>query len=260
MAVHLALVLHELATNARKHGALSVPAGRLSINWKLQTNAERELFLEWKETGVPGVTAPTSRGFGTTLIERTLEANDGEASIHYEVDGVTCEVRLPLPEECQQDAPGIAASMQDSHGIAVVREKVRSNLHGKRILLIEDEPLVAMEMEAGLTAAGCQVIGPAGSLKSAKRLIAEAVFDAALVDANLSGHPVDELAAALTKKAVPFAFATGYGRRALPAGFQQTAVLVKPFGREQLFSVLEEVLSGARSQPSDVVPLRRGET
>ena len=72
-AIHLGLVLHELATNARKYGALSVPAGRLSVAWSVRAYGERELVLEWNESGVPKVSAPTSRGFGTTLIERTLE-------------------------------------------------------------------------------------------------------------------------------------------------------------------------------------------
>ena len=87
VAVHLALVLHELATNARKYGALSIPGGQLSISWSLQTQAGRELLLDWKETGVPKVSAPTAHGFGTTLIERTIEGNGGEATIRYDVGG-----------------------------------------------------------------------------------------------------------------------------------------------------------------------------
>ena len=62
----------------RKYGALSLPDGQLDISWNLKTNGVRELFLTWKETGVPNVSAPTSHGFGTTLIQRTLEANGGD--------------------------------------------------------------------------------------------------------------------------------------------------------------------------------------
>ncbi len=72
-AVQLALVVHELATNARKYGALSVPEGRLTISWTLKADIPRELSLDWIETNVPDVSVPTSHGFGSTLIKRTLE-------------------------------------------------------------------------------------------------------------------------------------------------------------------------------------------
>ena len=62
------------------------------------------------------------------------------------------------------------------------------------------------------------VFGPAATVETARKLITHEQCDAALLDVNLSGHPVDELAAALTKHAVPFAFLTGYGREALPRG------------------------------------------
>ena len=240
-AVHLALVLHELATNARKYGALSVPIGRLSITWSMQAHGGRELLLDWKETGVPRVNVPTARGFGTTLIERTLESNGGEASIRYDVSGISCEIRLPLPEDLRSAFDDHVAEVR---GAFVAPPKPGSSLAGKRILIIEDEPLVAMDIESELTAAGCEVVGPAGSLKSAKRLIEDAAFDAALVDANLAGHPVDELAAALTKKAIPFAFATGYGREALPLAFREAPLLAKPFTREQLLGIVEVLLNG----------------
>src|SRR5690606_16016226 len=82
-AVQLALVLHELATNARKHGALSVPEGRLEIRWDIRAGVDRELDLEWTEAGVRNLRAPTRCGFGTTLIQRTLDAHGGEATIRY---------------------------------------------------------------------------------------------------------------------------------------------------------------------------------
>lgn len=94
--VHLALVLHELATNARKYGALSVPAGRLAIDWRVEATGP-DLLICWREEGVPHVAAPAAHGFGTTLIERTLESNGGEASIRYEVGGVVCRMRLRSP-------------------------------------------------------------------------------------------------------------------------------------------------------------------
>jgi PAS domain S-box-containing protein len=257
-AVHLALVLHELATNARKYGGLSIASGRLSISWSMRTDGERELFLEWMETGVPNVSAPTSHGFGTTLIERTLESNGGEASIRYGVDGISCEIRLPLAQPDQQSTvTAVNVAPGESKSSTSPRNETGLSLRGKRILVIEDEPLVAMDIESQLCAEGYEVVGPVGDFESAKRLIGEASFDAALLDVNLSGHPVDELAASLRRKAVRFAFATGYGGEALPLAFRDTPLLLKPFSREQLLATTEGLLRRSPAS-STVVPLRHG--
>src|SRR3546814_19826763 len=82
------------------------------------------------------------------------------------------------------------------------------------ILLIEDEPLIAMDMCDTLEDAGYTVVGPASTLDEAHELVETAKFDAALLDANLSGEAVDEVAAALTRKGMPIAFVNGFGRAA----------------------------------------------
>jgi PAS domain S-box-containing protein len=239
-ALHLALVLHELATNARKYGALSVPNGRLSVSWQMRTNGGRNLLLLWKESSGPKVTAPSERGFGSTLIEQTLRAHGGEASVHYNTDGVTWEIKLPITENTRPSIGTDAAAPKITSGPSVLQpQDNQPSLKGKRILLIEDEPLVSMDMESSLTAAGCEIIGPAGTLEDAKLLVEDANYDAALVDANLAGYPVDELATALTQKNCPFAFVTGYGREALPSGFREAVMLGKPFSQDQLLTVVE---------------------
>ena len=254
VAIHLGLILHELATNARKYGALSVPNGHLSVIWEVRTNGGRNLFLQWTESGGPNVTAPAERGFGTTLLEQALQAHGGEASIRYAANGVTGEIKIPLPE---QDQPrlGFAAAAWETRLAPpmLALHQGGTSLRGKRILVIEDEPLVSMDLEASLRSAGFEVIGPAGNLGAAKRLIADAQFDAALLDVNLAGHPVDELAALLTNKSVPFAFVTGYGREALPSAFGDAVVLGKPFNQDQLLAVVERLFY----QDANVVQLRR---
>jgi DNA-binding response OmpR family regulator len=122
--------------------------------------------------------------------------------------------------------------------------------------VVENEPLIAMDLESSLTTAGCNVIGPAGTFEEAKLLIDDANFDVALLDVNLSGRPIDELAAALSRKGIPFAFATGYGRKALPQAFQEAVVLQKPFNHDELLAVVE-VLLYLRRRDSDVIPIRR---
>jgi PAS domain S-box-containing protein len=253
-ALHLALILHELATNARKHGALSAASGRLSVSWEMRRNGGQNLLLRWEESSGPKVRAPAARGFGSTLIEQTLRAHGGEASINYRPDGVTCEIRLPLPKEARPSIHDQIGSPARSSGPSLRQtHDDRRRLDGKRILIVEDEPLVAMELESNLTAAGCEVIGPAGTLEQAKSLVAQREFDAALVDVNLAGRAVDEIAAALTQKNCPFAFVTGYGREALPRGFQDAVLLGKPFGRAQVLAAVEVLLY----RRAGVVPLRQ---
>lgn len=236
--VQLGLVLHELATNARKYGALGPAGGRLEIRWHVDIDDEqRTLQLHWQERDVANVKAPSRQGFGSTLIERSLQANDGDAALTFNVDGLTCEISLPLgnqhEDEGRRDAEVLSALPMESLG---------EGLAGKRILVIEDEPLIAMEVEAILAAARCQLVGPASTIGHAKRLIAEEDFDAAVVDANLFGAKADELAAALAKRGVPFIFATGYGRAALPAAFADRPFLAKPFAAAALLGTLEAVL------------------
>jgi PAS domain S-box-containing protein len=95
VAVSLAMAIHELATNALKYGSLSTETGKVTIRWS--TENER-LKVEWKEQGGPVVPIPTNRGFGTRMIERGLAAElGGKVRIHYEPDGVRCEVDAPIP-------------------------------------------------------------------------------------------------------------------------------------------------------------------
>jgi len=93
-AVALGLLVHELSTNAAKYGALASAEGCVSVNWSVR---EGLLDLLWTETGGPPVAPPTRRGFGSRLIERSLEGSlGGRASLDFAPDGLVCRVRLPL--------------------------------------------------------------------------------------------------------------------------------------------------------------------
>jgi PAS domain S-box-containing protein len=253
LAVQLALVLHELATNARKYGALSVPTGRLSVSWTVGLSPDRELRLSWEESGVPRIAAPRTRGFGTTLIERSLAANGGEAEVGYAADGLRCRITLPLPPEPLLAEKGEAAWDERSLGRLEAKHRA-GKLRGKRILVVEDEPLVAMDLEAELGAMGMEVVGPASTVAAAEQLIERGTFDLALLDANLHGHSTDAIAAALARAGIPFAFATGYGPEALPEAFRQVPILAKPFDASRLAATLAVLLANAPT--GDVVPMR----
>lgn len=96
-AVTLALAMHELATNAIKYGALSVPEGKVAISWTV--SPDREMQLIWQESNGPTVAAPEKKGFGTRMIERGLAVEfDGEVTIEFLPAGLRCTVTANLPE------------------------------------------------------------------------------------------------------------------------------------------------------------------
>ena len=114
-ALHLGLVLHELGTNARKHGALSQPRGNLATVWSIATDGDLpELRLRWVESNGPLVVAPAKRGFGSILIERSLQhALGGDATLEFAPSGVICEIRLPLAKR-EKGAYGIKLTENSS--------------------------------------------------------------------------------------------------------------------------------------------------
>lgn len=98
-ALTLAMIFHELATNAAKYGALSQPGGRLDVAWDVEADAlASKLRVSWRESGGPKVVAPSRRGFGTLLVERGTEIElNGSARLDFAPAGVCCEIEIPLP-------------------------------------------------------------------------------------------------------------------------------------------------------------------
>lgn len=245
-ALHLALVLHELGTNARKHGALSVVGGLVSVRWQVHSGDGRHLQLSWREAGGPRVSAPKTQGFGSVLIESSLRAYGGEVAVTYAEDGVVCEVSLPLPELTHPiGALARETSLQGANATP------RGGVEGKRVLIVEDEPLIGMVLTDYLLDAGCEVVGPAQSAEKAEEMAKNESFDAALVDGNLAGRRVDSIVSALRARRIPFAFVTGYGREALPAGFDEAPIIEKPFTEEQVVTTISRLLNNVVRLYSD---------
>lgn len=234
-ALHLALVLHELATNAHKYGALSTPDGRVGLHWAVRDGM---LELDWQESGGPVVAPPSRRGFGTALIARSLKAEGGSAVPSYGADGVGWRLAIPYAS---------AARLRGEQGVA--RKKVPAlpldglaALAGKRVLIIEDEPLVALELTTILGDAGLNVAGLAATADEAMAAIAATAPDVVLLDGNLQGTLVDDVAAALVARQMPFLFVSGYGRDHLPIGLEAVTVIDKPFDARTLLAALHRVL------------------
>lgn len=250
MALQLALVLHELGTNARKHGALSNARGQVSISWSVESQAAPVLRLVWQETGGPPVYfgSPMKSGFGTFLIDRSIRVMaGGEANVEIEATGLSWRLAVPLPQPST-----VRWEAKHVDGPARAQSHPLSSEPVPRVLVVEDEPLVSIEIAGVLGQGGFHVIGPVASTEAALLCVYKDSPDAALIDANLAGRPVDEVAAALTRKSIPFAFVTGYGRESLPLAFAAAPVLSKPFLPASLIELTRRLLSR-----EGVVPLRR---
>jgi DNA-binding NtrC family response regulator len=121
---------------------------------------------------------------------------------------------------------------------------VEQSLQGRRILVVEDEYLLAGDFSQALASAGAEVIGPVASIEDAIRVIAaEAKIDAAVLDVNLRGELVFPVADELADRNIPFAFATGYDQWALPERFAERPRVEKPFKAQKITSVLSPLLT-----------------
>jgi two-component sensor histidine kinase len=101
-ALAIAMIVNELATNATKYGALSVPAGRVSLRWELSGGPDGVCRMTWQESGGPPVVSPQRKGFGSNLIERTVHDQlRGTMKMEFAAAGLTCIMEIPLKENAQ---------------------------------------------------------------------------------------------------------------------------------------------------------------
>jgi DNA-binding NtrC family response regulator len=111
-------------------------------------------------------------------------------------------------------------------------------LQGLRVLIVEDEVMIASFLEDALTDFGCEVIGPALNLEDALRLAREAVIDGAGLDINIAGEKVYPVADVLAERGLPFVYMTGYGRAGLRASDRGRPVLQKPYNLDRLVEIM----------------------
>jgi two-component sensor histidine kinase len=255
----MAMLLHELATNAAKHGALSDPGGRVSLGWEFGVE-DAALRLTWVEKGGPAVLIPpTRRRFGTRLMPQLAERQlGGQAEFDWAAEGLRFSLILP-PRSATPHAEGADATETRQVPVAPVapvapdagRERNwpgpgRMDGVRPRVLVVEDEVLLSLEVEATLRDMGFEVVGPARDLGEALLLaLSEKELSAAVLDVNLGGRersfPVADL---LQTRNVPYIFVTGYGSASALAGRDIGSVLVlrKPYGRQALADALGAAL------------------
>ncbi len=118
-----------------------------------------------------------------------------------------------------------------------------TGLEGRRVLVVEDESLVAMLLETMLEDMGCTPVGPIGTVDEALEVIgSDTSIDAALLDVNVAGRPVFPVAGALTQRGVPFVFSTGYGEGGLPDEWRGRPTIQKPFTEATVREALQRTL------------------
>jgi CheY-like chemotaxis protein len=138
--------------------------------------------------------------------------------------------------------------------------KARGKLLGRRLLVVEDNFLVALNMAAALEDAGAEVTC-IGFAEQAVHTIEARPLDAVLLNGTLHGNPVDEIAAALTRLRVPFLFVTGYARESLPQAFRKVTLVSKPFTQKQLVEAAADLVERHRDGFDDFdgsCPLSQG--
>ncbi|WP_374300053.1 response regulator [Paracoccus sp. (in: a-proteobacteria)] len=240
--LRMALALHELATNAAKYGALSVPQGKVHLDW---TAEDRGVCLTWRESGGPLVAAPEGGGFGLDLIAAVAGGEADAVAVDWHPTGVVWTIRL---------SEGVEAMGSSGTVVDVTTETMAGPpalLDGRAILVVEDEPLVALDMQAELEDAGAGSVRVARTVDAALAALSEQRFDLALLDGNLKGQQVDTVADRLRRSQIPFCFVSGYGREHLPQGFEDVPLIQKPFPPAALRRTLTDLLDARPARAAE---------
>jgi DNA-binding NtrC family response regulator len=111
-----------------------------------------------------------------------------------------------------------------------------------RVLIVEDEPLIALEMETSLSEAGHEIAGSAASIEKALAILDDHSCDVVILDSNLQGERPEPIATALRRSGTPFIVVSGYGRTSLPECIRDAPFVPKPFESEALVRAVKRVL------------------
>ena len=235
----IGMAIHELATNAGKYGALSNHEGRVEVDWSLERSEKgSETFvMSWVELGGEVVTAPTEQGFGTTVIVPMARMSlDAEVDLDYAKTGLIWRLRCPAENVLEGNrSAATARTLRD------VDARARSGAR-PRILVVEDEVLIGLDIRQILADAGFDIVGPASSAAQALDLIRRDGCEAAVLDVNLGCETSERVAFELKERGRPFVTLSGYSREQHPAAFSGAPALTKPLQPDLLVTELRRLL------------------
>ena len=230
----LGMTIHELATNAGKYGALSNTEGRVAVHWGLERDGGA-FTISWREQDGPPVAPPSRNGFGSKVIGRLAESSlNGRVDLEFLRTGLSWRLRCP--------ATGVIEGALSSPAPEARHERSTSGSSRPKVLVVEDEALVAMEVAHVLKAAGFEVLGPARAVAQALSLIAEVGCDAAVLDINLSGETSEPVARKLLENGTKFVTLSGYSRAQHPPIFDNVPALAKPLRPDLLVAEIKKCL------------------
>lgn len=247
----LTLVVHELTTNALKHGALSVGGGRVSVRWhRIDREDGPWLNFLWTECGgpAPATDAERRRGFGSELIEGMIPYElSGRGRIELTAEGARCRLEFPLTTGAsvlETQAPQLATVCGGSLDL-----RGEADLRGQRILVAEDEFYIAGDTARALRAVGATVLGPYAGEAAALDGLGREAPTAAVIDIDLGGGFAFALPRALACRGIPFVFVTGHGVQAVPPEFSEVPRLEKPAELRRIVGTLARMLGRESSEP-----------
>lgn len=239
----LALVVHELVTNSNKYGALSVDGGQVVLGWR--RNTKGDLVLEWRESGGPVVKPPTRKGFGATIINRSVPYDlGGTASIEYDPKGVHATFSIPAHHLSEPRVLPTARSVKYPRpAVGHPQGLPDAVLKGHDILLVEDSLIIALDAEDIAQRLGAATVTTAATVHGALDHIENSRPSVALLDINLGDRNSYPIADRLAELRVPFLFATGYGEQAnLPQEHRGRLVVQKPYTLENIARAMDSLL------------------
>jgi light-regulated signal transduction histidine kinase (bacteriophytochrome)/CheY-like chemotaxis protein len=221
----LSLVIHELMTNSAKYGALCDQRGHVAIDWT--RDAKGDLIIDWREKDGPLVKPPTRRGFGSTIIEHSIPHDlNGEVTLDYRPEGFQARIRIP----------GRYVSTEGVTPAVTKPRRADTPVRApERMLVLEDNMIIALDLEDMLARLGVKHVTVASSLAQAFEALNAEMPPFAILDVNLGQETSFPVAEALQDAGVPFAFGTGFGdSAAFPDRFKETPVLQKPYSAESV--------------------------